>query len=272
MPRWSTKTSRQGGYILPLISIITVVFNGAKNIEKTIKSVIGQSYQSIEYIIIDGGSTDGTLAIIDKYRQDISTLVSEPDDGIYDAMNKGISLANGKIIGIINSDDYYEEHIIAYIVAESRKSLSPGIIYGNMNIINSEGKIVHTLKKSNHEKLIPRMSMWVPHPTVFVSREIYRTIGVYNTEYKISADYEFLVRSYKRGVQFHKINKIISSFQLGGISTSESKKILQRKIIEKIYIYKTYQTSPIILVLRVLGYVLHYLRSKITFASNTKEI
>ncbi len=109
---------------LPLVSIITVVYNGAKTLEQTILSVLNQTYKNIEYIIIDGESTDGTLDIIEMYRDKISTCISEPDEGLYDAMNKGVSIANGELIGIINSDDWFEKNAVELVVSSYVNNLN----------------------------------------------------------------------------------------------------------------------------------------------------
>ncbi len=200
----------------PLISIITVVFNGEKHLEETIKSVINQTYNNIEYIIIDGASTDKTLDIIKKYEQNILYWSSERDNGIYDAMNKGIAVAKGEYIGLINSDDYYEPDAIEIIVKQINKNGNTDVFFGNMYMINqylSEKKI-QTYKKG--KSLEKRFSIW--HPTVFIKKQTYDKYGNFNLSYRIAADYELLLRFYKEGCRFQYINKAISNFREGGIS------------------------------------------------------
>lgn len=199
------------------ISIITVCLNSEKTIEQTIQSVVKQKDDEIEYIIVDGNSTDRTLEIIDKYKKDISVIVSEPDNGIYDAMNKGIFLASGEIIGIINSDDWYEPGVFKIVKACFQKS-NVEVVYGNMNLIYENGKL-ETLIPSDIEKI--RYEMEVPHSTVFVRKEIYKKYGVFQLDYKIAADYELILRLYTKRVKFSYENKIFANFRLGGISNQQ---------------------------------------------------
>lgn len=200
----------------PLISIITVSYNASKTIEDTIKSVINQTYDNIEYIIIDGGSTDGTVDIIKKYSNNITYWTSEPDNGIYDAMNKGIAFANGELIGIINSDDWYENGIIEHIVEYYLKSKTPKIFYGDL-IKHYSVCVSKTIKPHR-----PLNQFWmgtiIGHPTVFVSSIFYQKYGLFNPQYKISADYDLLVRMYKRNVDFEYIPHVISHMRVGGES------------------------------------------------------
>lgn len=198
----------------PLISIITVVYNGVKTIEQTIQSVILQSYPYKEYIIIDGGSADGTLDIIKRYEEKITIWISEPDKGIYDAMNKGINLANGDLIGIINADDWYEDGIFDTIAKEYR---SDEVIYGMVRNFKDEEfySIIGNSVRVLHENT-------VMHPTCFIPRNLYGEHGCYNTCYKYSADYDLVLRFTNAGVKFNFIEKIIANFRVGGISSTSA--------------------------------------------------
>lgn len=200
----------------PLISIITVVFNGEKHLEQTILSVINQSYENIEYIIIDGNSTDKTLDIIKKYEKNIDFWISEPDNGIYEAMNKGIKLAKGDYVGLINSDDFYEPNAIEIVVNHIKNHSEIDVFFGNIYIINPNlnEKKLQTYKKG--EKLEKIFSIW--HPTVFVKKETYEKLGYFNQTYRIAGDYELLLRFYKKGCKFCYINKVITNFREGGFS------------------------------------------------------
>ncbi len=171
----------------PLVSIITVVYNGEKYLEETIQSVINQTYDNVEYIIIDGGSTDGTLDIIKKYEDKIDYWVSEMDKGIYDAMNKGIAVASGEWIGIINSDDYYDKNSLQII--KDRIDENTYFICGDMTIITSCKKIV--LRKGS-DTLNIRKRMSINHPTLFVRSLIYKN-KIFNTDYSIAGDYDFVI-------------------------------------------------------------------------------
>ena len=201
-----------------LFSIITPSFNSEKTIARTIESVLSQTYHDYEYIIIDGASTDGTLEIIESYRPQFNgklTVISEPDNGIYDAMNKGIHLAKGKLIGIINSDDFYEDRCLEYVAQKFNPSLPYQIIYGIIRLINSDyeelgWRFIH------HRYLYQEM---INHPASFVSKVLYENYGCYDTRYKSAADYDFMLKmSKKSDVTFVPDYHLLSNFMLGGIS------------------------------------------------------
>ncbi|MGA1863051.1 glycosyltransferase family 2 protein [Deferribacter thermophilus] len=220
---------------LPLITVITVVLNGEKYLEETIQSVINQTYPNVEYIIIDGGSTDGTLDIIKKYEDYIDYWVSEKDNGIYDAMNKGITLAMGNIIGIINSDDWYSFNALNLIYhAYMSISQKIGILHGDMNLIKDENKFFILRPYRNLKKI--KKGMIINHPTVFVSRKIYLENGFFDINYKIVADWELMLRFYLHGIKFYKINTVLANFRIGGLSYNYNKKhIYEKHIVRKKY-------------------------------------
>lgn len=196
------------------VSIITVVRNAKKTIEQTINSVLNQTYKNIEYIIIDGLSTDGTQEIIKQYENQLAYYVSEADQGLYDAMNKGIQHARGDIIGIINSDDWYECDAIKKIVNVFEK-YDTELVHGNVNMIRAENE-KWVSKPAPVEQLWQRMV--IMHPTVFIKKKIYDQFGVFDTHYKIAADYELMLRLYSKKVKFYYIDEIIANFRWGGIS------------------------------------------------------
>lgn len=201
------------------ISIITVCLNSEQTIEQTIHSVIDQNDLDYEYIIIDGGSEDGTLDIIQRYREEISIVISEPDKGLYDAMNKGIALASGDIIGIINSDDWYEPGTLRKVRACFQES-DAEVIYGRLHLV-SDNRVVSTLIPSDIEKI--RYEMEIPHPTVFIKKEIYDNYGVFQLKYKIASDYDLMLRLYTSGVKFKYQDEVFSNFRLNGISVQKEK-------------------------------------------------
>ena len=205
------------------ISIITVCLNSEKTIEQTIKSVVSQEDCDYEYIVIDGNSTDRTLEIIEKYRDRISAVISEPDSGIYDAMNKGIALATGDIIGIINSDDWYEPGVFA-LVEKCFRDTGAEVVYGKLNVIHLDGKS-EIRTPANIENL--RYEMAIPHPTVFVKSNIYKQYGVFQLKYKIAADYELMLRFYVKKVKFQYMKQILANFRLGGISSRKAESCLK---------------------------------------------
>lgn len=204
-----------------LVSVITVCYNSAETIERTIKSVLQQTYDNYEYIIIDGNSKDNTLEIIRSYEPEFHgkmKLISEPDSGIYDAMNKGIRKASGELIGIINSDDFYEKNALEIMVGKYRKLQKEYVILYGFQRNLSEGKEVSVVLY-HHDYLNQQM---ITHPTCFVSKQVYRDWGVFDTSYRSSADYEFMLRIFHGSkVFFQPVYEIITNFQMGGMSSSQ---------------------------------------------------
>lgn len=223
-----------------LISIITVCLNAAETVEDTIRSVVEQTYENIEYIIIDGGSTDGTLEIIEKYKSAISVFVSEKDHGIYDAMNKGIELAHGDYIGIINADDWYERDAVENVVRTSQETAEDiGVIYGRVRFV--EGKKLFLLKEKGMDSIWTEMP--VAHPAAFVRKNVYDKYGKYDMHYKISADYDFIFRLYVNGVRFFLCKNVLANYRVGGISGTQKDKLFEEdaEILGK---YQKYCDNP----------------------------
>lgn len=198
----------------PLVSVITVVLNGEKHLEQTIQSVLSQTYNNIEYIIIDGQSKDKTLDIIKKHEDKIDYWLSEKDGGIYYAMNKGIALAKGDIIGILNADDFYSPDAILNVVNASLKS-DADIFHGDILFLNNNEQ---TRMQPDINKMMQQPSVF--HPTCFVKKLVYSKIGDFNTNYKISADYDFLLRCIKSNFTFEYIPQVLTYFRPGGMSAS----------------------------------------------------
>jgi len=195
------------------ISIVTPSFNSERFIEDCILSVLNQNYPNFEHIIIDGGSNDGTIDIIKKYKH--LKWISEPDNGLYDAMNKGIKMSSGKYIGILNSDDWYEEDVFNKVLNIFESKSNVGVVHGDM-LKWKNGKIYRKDKYKEHQMYY---GMWVKHPTCFIRKEIYEHYGLFNTKYKLQADYELMLRFKKNGVIFHYIPHVITNFRMGGYST-----------------------------------------------------
>ena len=208
----------------PLISVITVSYNASKTIEKTILSVLKQTYTNVEYIIIDGGSTDATVDIISKYKNDISVFISEKDEGISDAFNKGIGYATGELIGIINADDWYEKDACEIMALNYSKRFD--VYYGNCNIYDFRNQV--KLKKPNFNKLNFGMSIY--HPSCFITKRAYEISGLYSKKYALTMDYDLLLRLKNLNFQFKYIDKTISNFRLGGISNSFKKQGLKETL------------------------------------------
>jgi glycosyltransferase involved in cell wall biosynthesis len=239
-----------------LISIITVCFNSEKTINQTLESVLNQSYNNIEYILIDGGSSDNTLNIIKSYADKFNAkgmkykYISEPDNGLYDAMNKGVKLANGEWVGIINSDDWYELDACEIIV----KNIEPNIdvlhglcaYYENIN-----NKLLFILLSSHSAEAMYYSNLAIEHPTVFIRKNVYEEFQ-FSLKYKLAADLDILMNIFVRGHKFKLVQEKISNFRLGGISTircrySELESNDIRYKFKRINWLKYYRTKFIIL-------------------------
>lgn len=205
------------------ISIITICYNSAQTLEKTILSVAGQSYKNIEYIVVDGHSNDGTVDIIKKYQDKITCWISESDKGLYDALNKGIGMATGDLIGILNSDDtFYSDTVIAKIAHFHQQNDIEGSI-GDIIQHKEDGKIIrlYSSKYWNPEKL--KIGFMPPHPSIFLKRELFNKFGQYSTDFVIAADYELVIRFFLKNQINWKYSHITTTAMLfGGLSSSGS--------------------------------------------------
>jgi glycosyltransferase involved in cell wall biosynthesis len=226
----------------PLVSIITVVYNGEKYLEQTILSVINQTYTNIEYLIIDGGSTDGTLDIIRKYEKHIAYWVSEPDKGLYDAMNKGIGLAKGELIGMINSDDWYEPNALEIVVNSCRQNPDKKIFHGDrFDILEDGTKHIKKFQASRFKFLY--YGMTYNHPSMFIQKDIYKDQR-YNIKLKALSDYEFVLKNFIHHPEFFLyIPMAYVNYRLDGISSKMNFKdaILEGYIARKNSGLKLYQ-------------------------------
>ena len=208
----------------PLISIITVAYNAVSTIEETILSVINQTYPNIEYIIIDGGSTDGTIDIINKYEDKITYWISEPDKGIYDAMNKGICMATGDAVGILNSDDFFTTNDVLQLVADTFKlNKEIDAVYGDVHYVNPDNlqKCVRYYSSKVFKRNLMKLGFMLAHPTFYMKKECFEQYGMYKTDYQIAADFEFLLRViYKGGISMLYLPVDMVTMRMGGVSTS----------------------------------------------------
>ena len=218
------------------VSIITVSFNSAKTIADTIESVLSQDYPEIEYIVVDGGSTDGTVQIIEEYQDRISHWISEKDRGMYDAMNKGIALATGDVIGILNSDDVYmNKHIISELMG-LMQSQKAQVVFADLILVDQDNpNKVLRYYDSGHFHPNKFKYGWMPaHPTVFVKRALYDAVGLFATNYQIAADYEMLIRILAiQRARYVYLPKPVVRMRSGGASTAGLSRnwILNQEII-----------------------------------------
>ncbi|CAM3762661.1 glycosyltransferase family 2 protein [Flavobacterium chungbukense] len=222
------------------VSIITVCYNRKETIAKSIESVLSQDYSNIEYIVIDGNSTDGTKEIIKSYAEKISTYLSEPDKGMYDAINKGLKMATGEIIGLMHSDDeFYDNDVISKIVEMFQKFPSSDGIYGNgIYVTNDKKERIVRNRISGAYSRKELESGWLPlHPTVYLKKKIIEKLGYYNLDFKIASDTEFLLRYlFKSKIKLSYFNSYVVKMRVGGLSTSRSRAL--KVFYEDYRIYK----------------------------------
>jgi len=202
------------------ISIITVAYNAEHTIADTIKSVAEQVYPNIEHLIIDGASTDATVEVIKKYEHHIQAWISEPDQGIYDAMNKGIAVATGDVIGILNADDIYADPDVLSRVAELFENKDMDACFADLDFINSQEKVVRRYSSSRFKP--ERLAYgWMPaHPTLYVRKSLFSKVGLFRIDYKIAADYEWIIRVFAtHKASWCYVPEVWVHMRLGGVST-----------------------------------------------------
>jgi len=217
----------------PFFSIITVTRNAQATIENCINSIINQDFQDFEYIVIDGLSSDLTPEILSKYSSQIDELLSESDNGLYFAMNKGLNLARGKVIGIISSDDILLPEALSKIAQVFGDNPRAEVVYGAAELSTSGNSPVIF----SHQELNTRMIL---HPSTFVASSLYRSIGNFNTKYRIAADYDLMLRFYKAGVIFQAFEGSLTRIAPGGASS----KFRFKSILETYQIQKEYVSKP----------------------------
>jgi len=202
----------------PLVSIITVVLNGAQNVEQALTSVLGQTYTNIEYIVIDGGSTDGTLDIIRRYDDRIAYWTSERDLGISDAFNKGIAASHGVIIGLLNSDDWYSFHHVEQGVRALMNS-EADFVFGDLLFHDASGTVLYRIRGNpNYACDIQSKMPELCHPTVLARRTAYERTGLFDIQYRYAMDYEWFLRLHTRGGKGIYVQDMIGHMRLGGVS------------------------------------------------------
>ncbi len=213
------------------ISIITAVCNNHTEIKNAIGSVLSQTYPGIEYIIVDGASTDGTKGIIESYGNKVSKYIYEKDNGIYDALNKGISIATGDVIGILHSDDIFENKDVISQVAQTFEKYDADGVYGDLIYVSKDSpeKIIRFWKSAPFKISMIEKGWMPPHTTLFLKRNLFEKFGNYNTRFKIAADYDFMLRILnKPELKFIYLPQVITRMRVGGASNRNLKNILQK--------------------------------------------
>jgi len=235
----------------PLVTVVTVVFNGEKYLERTILSVINQDYDNIEYIIIDGGSTDSTLDIVRHYEHAIDYWVSEPDKGIYDAMNKGVLCTKGEYVIHLNSDDYFEKNVISRVVSKIKDNPGYDLYHGSLLVHKSSGKSVCRV---GHNFLPTSMPAY--QPTSFVRVSSVSNLEWFDTDYKIASDFKFFKILRTQNFRFLNINMLITHFSDGGASSNSLARLTELKLILLELGYLPIIVELLLLRIKVIEYLL----------------
>lgn len=213
------------------ISVITAVFNNRDTIAEALDSVLGQTHGNIELIVIDGGSTDGTLQLLHSYGNRLAVLVSEPDQGIYDALNKGLRLATGDVVGFLHSDDLYANEQVLDRMANVFVDPRIEAVYGDLVYVSQDAtdRVVRYWKSGAFTPQKLRRGWMPPHPTLYLRRTVYERLGLFDTDYHIAADYDFMLRFLGRdGVQAAYIPEVLVKMRLGGASNRSLGNLLRK--------------------------------------------
>jgi glycosyltransferase involved in cell wall biosynthesis len=230
-----------------LVSIITICYNRSQTISNCIQSVLHQDYPYIEYIVIDGSSKDGTTGIIESYGDKIAKFISEPDNGMYDAINKGLALATGDIVGLMHSDDvFYDASVISKIVVSFENNPNTDAIYGNGIYVTNDDEQKTVRNRIGGEYDYKRLKKgWLPlHPTVYIRKSIIDKYGNYDLNFKIASDTEFLLRYlFKYKIKITYLNNYIVKMRMGGLSTSYKRAF--QVLYEDYKIYKYHNLSGV---------------------------
>lgn len=220
--------------LTPKISIITIVYNNVRDIEYTIRSVMKQTYPNIEYIVIDGLSTDGTLDVLLKYKEEITTLVSEPDKGIYDAMNKGLALATGEYVLFLNSgDELYEDMTLEKVISSGDNA---DIYYGETKLIREDREVIGDRRHKTPERFdwkSFKYGMNVCHQAIYIRRSL---TSPYDTQYKLSADIDWVIKAAQKAEKIVNVRQYVAKYLVGGMSQQRHKESLK----ERYAIFKKY--------------------------------
>jgi glycosyltransferase involved in cell wall biosynthesis len=220
----------------PLVSVVTVCLDAAATLERALASVAAQTWPAVEHIVIDGGSTDGTLDVLARHGRHVATAVSEPDRGIYDAMNKGVARATGDVLCFLNADDAYVAPDVLAAVATAMADDRLDALYGDVDVFLA-GAPHRTVRRYRSDRFRPDRlgSGWMPaHPALFMRSRIYRDLGGFRTDYRIAGDFEFVARAFRAGPLAHRhVPRVLVRMQHGGVSTAGLRNtlVLNREVL-----------------------------------------
>lgn len=245
------------------VSIITVCFNSAATIESTIQSVINQNYPDIEYIIVDGSSTDNTIDILNRYNEQISKWISEPDNGIYHAMNKGINLSTGEIIGFLNADDVYIDETVITKIASTMHKGNYEAVYGDLIYVDSHStnRIIRYWQTGKYRNGAFRSGWVIPHPTFFCRKNVFEKYGCFNEQLKVAADFELALRFVeKHKIQIGYIPEVLVKMRTGGKANILKGMILGNREIIKSFRMNNLRISPSFFLMKPLTKISQFLK------------
>lgn len=237
--------SRNARYPRTMFTVVTVCRNSEHVIRKTIESVLMQTYPNIEYIIVDGKSSDSTVDAAKSYQDSFGKkgcrykIVSEPDQGIYDAMNKGIQLASGQVVGFINAGDWYEKNAVS-IAAEEYENTFYDYFFGNIHLVRADGRVITKYAKAD---LFPSSRHW-NHPSSFVKKSVYDELGGFRCQ-GIHDDFEFYLRVRRAKKKIVTVNKVLANFSAGGISNQKNLRMCRQRVMDRFRSYRVNGYSPL---------------------------
>jgi len=234
------------------ISVITATWNSNRTIGQALDSVLSQTHPAVESVVIDGASTDGTLAVLEAYRPRLGTLISEPDQGIYDALNKGIMHATGDVVGFLHADDVFENNEVLAKVAEAFQDPTVDAVYGDLVYVRRDdiNQVIRYWKSGLYDDVALARGWMPPHPTFYVRRSVYERLGGFDTRYRIAADYDTILRFLAIGkINAAYIPEVLVRMRAGGISNRSLKTII-RKSREDINMLRRNDVGGILTLLR----------------------
>jgi glycosyltransferase len=230
------------------ISVITGCYNSASTLESTIASFRSQAYKNKELIIIDGGSTDGSIEIINAAKDSVDKWVSEPDLGIYDALNKGIKLSQGDVVGFLHSGDHYANAEVLDKIAFTFQKKSPDIVYGDLKYMQKKhgNKVLRFWKSGEYHSGLIQKGWMPPHPTLYMRRTIYEALGLFDLDFKISADYDYILRVLKnQEVLIAYIPEVLVEMETGGLSNGRLSNIIRKSTEDYLALRKNGIKNPL---------------------------
>ena len=234
------------------ISVVTAVYNSHRTVGQAIESVLSQSYPQVESVVIDGASTDGTLAVLESYRTRLGVFVSEPDRGIYDALNKGVECATGAVVGFLHADDVFENNDVLVKVAGAFEDPAVDAVYGDLVYVRHDdiSQVIRYWKPGPYSDSALTRGWMPPHPTFYVRRSVYERLGGFDTGYRIAADYDTMLRFLAVGkIRVAYIPEVLVRMRTGGIS-NRSLKTIVRKSLEDIEVLRRNKVGGVVTLLR----------------------